>query len=302
MIKEKQLKRNAHSVDFAKKQVFHGESLIVCPSSMIGYGLGVYTRDVLVKDDLITKVECDEISAEQYKIMKKSKDTRFRYTLSLEGKYYIGKAFLSSGCGLGSFINKTGNNNCKLVSRGNEIWVQIDSYVVPAWSELFLPLNEEETNKMIMKETKLPMRTIPHGIQFADKQVFYGESLIISPSSIAGAGLGVFTRDLLLKDDLITKFECEEIDIYEHNKMKVENNYRLRYALQIDGKIYVGQDKLTPGCGLGSFINTARGSSSSNNCKFVHKKDRSEIWIKVSSNQILAGSELFIPYGTGYHL
>ena len=138
---------------------------------------------------------------------------------------------------------------------------------------------------------------------YANKQVYLQEDVYIHVSSVSNAGLGVYTSNTFHKGDIITKFECTEIDDCEVHKMKIEGNPKFKYILKMRGKFFLGLSTPEKGKGLGSFINTSKNAVGDNNrynnCNYSFRGD--DIYI-VATERILAYHELFLPYGVGCKL
>lgn len=126
----------------------------------------------------------------------------------------------------------------------------------------------------------------------------YNKHLVeIRPSSIPGAGLGLFAIADIPKGTIIdmyhgtrlTKKELEEGDSVES-----------MYIMQINKNLYIDSSKEK--C-IVAFTNDARGLNRTpgvrNNCYFALAPDNKNMFMKTSKN-IKTGSELFTFYGKTY--
>ena len=155
----------------------------------------------------------------------------------------------------------------------------------------------------VMNQCNEEKEEAQNNILYANKQVYLQEDVYIHISSVSNAGLGVYTSTTFHKGDIITKFECAEIDDYDVHKMKMEGDPKFKYILKMRGKFFLGLPTPEKGKGLGSFINTSKNAAAdnnrSNNCSYSFRGD--DIYI-VATERILAYHELFLPYGIGCKL
>lgn len=119
----------------------------------------------------------------------------------------------------------------------------------------------------------------------------------IRPSTIEGAGLGLFAVEDFKKDDLIVPYEGEFIDEEELNRRYGDDT--AKYALQINKDLYIDS-----ACsrGTGAFINQAQ-TKAKNNARLSKFPGRRTIAPHASVRaikSIKAGDEIFVDYGDEY--
>lgn len=127
-----------------------------------------------------------------------------------------------------------------------------------------------------------------------------GGSLYMHPSSGHNAGLGVFTRNIIREGEIITKFECKQIDQMELNELVTTKSPKFQYVYQLNRqKIFLGLDVPEENKGLGSFINCGGKSKIGiNNCEICFRDHQPVVR---TTKDIDAYHELFMAYGAGYN-
>jgi SET domain-containing protein len=123
-------------------------------------------------------------------------------------------------------------------------------------------------------------------------------NLILKPSSIQGAGLGVFTMDFIPENTIIDEYKGELIETmepiydkycYEIQSMDKEKNIP---------SIYVSALKL-PRCYMAMINDASYNSQFTNNCDFQESIEHRNVFV-VSTRDIEPGEELFVVYGESY--
>ena len=123
--------------------------------------------------------------------------------------------------------------------------------------------------------------------------------LRVAPSTIRGAGLGLFARQAIEAGELIAQYTGERLDGEEFSHRLRTNRTSGDFALRVARGVYIDAEH-TPWC-LPRYINDATGSELSNNCRFVLDAERESAAIH-TVRSIHAGEELLVPYGEGYWL
>ena len=126
-----------------------------------------------------------------------------------------------------------------------------------------------------------------------------GGSLYLHISGAPNSGLGVFTRKIIRKGQIITKFEGEKIDSLQFNDLKTTRNNKLKYVFYWNKQsIFLGSDTPEEGKGLGSFINNGgKNKVGDNNCELCVKEG--QVFVRTIKD-INSYHELFMAYGSGY--
>lgn len=134
-------------------------------------------------------------------------------------------------------------------------------------------------------KTKTSIKSTTSQPSYYHKSVF---DLYIANSTIANAGLGVFTRELIHKNTVIDEYYG---DVYEISHSPS------RYYFEIEQGVGIDAFNL-PRCYM-AMINDAYGSNYTVNCEFVIDKSARRVFIKAST-EIHPEQELFISYGDQY--
>jgi hypothetical protein len=126
-----------------------------------------------------------------------------------------------------------------------------------------------------------------------------GGSLYLHISGAPNSGLGVFTRKIIRKGQIITKFEGKKIDSLQFNDLKTTRNNKLKYVFYWNKQsIFLGSDTPEEGKGLGSFINNGgKNKVGDNNCELCVKEG--QVFVRTTKD-INSYHELFMAYGSGY--
>ena len=140
--------------------------------------------------------------------------------------------------------------------------------------------------------------------QHEDKRVEYAKSQVFTQRDVylhctEKAGLGVFTREPMLKGTVITKFEGNRITALDVDKLKKQKHPSLRYVYQLNKNAFIkGITDPVEDKGLGSFVNNGgKNRQADNNCEFCVINN--EVFVR-SVRDILAYRELYVPYRCGY--
>jgi len=121
----------------------------------------------------------------------------------------------------------------------------------------------------------------------------------VAPSTIPGAGFGLFTRQPRRSGDFLAS--------YTGRLLSARKNQRTfpwaggSYMLYIDARHAL--DAADPTCGVGRFANTARGDNvqRSNNARYAVDKKRKSADI-VATRCMQANDEIFVAYGLAYRM
>lgn len=159
--------------------------------------------------------------------------------------------------------------------------------------------NTKVSNSKNVKETS-PAQSehiVSNGDHF--ENFVLGGGLYLHVSGAPGAGLGVYTRKILRKGQIITKVESEKIDILQLNELRTTKSNKMKYVVLWNKQnIFLGIDVPEEGKGLGSFINCGgKNKSGDNNCEFCLRNG--ELVVRTTKD-IDSYHELFIAYGSGY--
>ena len=155
--------------------------------------------------------------------------------------------------------------------------------------------NQDEDNKSTQKE-----KTAPKDASETKFENFtLGGSLYMHISGAPNSGLGVFTRKIIRKGQIITKFECEKIDMLQFNDLKTTRSNKLQYVYLLNKQnIFLGSDTPEEGKGLGSFINCGgKNKVGENNCEICFREG--QLLVRTVKD-IDSYHELFMAYGSGY--
>ena len=160
--------------------------------------------------------------------------------------------------------------------------------------------NTKVSNSKNVKETSPPAQSehiVSNGDHF-ENFVLQG-TLYLHFSGASGAGLGVFTRKILRKGQIITKVESEKIDILQLNELRTMKSNKMKYVIFWNKQnIFLGIDVPEEGKGFGSFINCGgKNKSGDNNCEFCLRNG--ELVVRTTKD-IDSYHELFTAYGSGY--
>jgi SET domain-containing protein len=128
------------------------------------------------------------------------------------------------------------------------------------------------------------------------------KGLEVKLSNIHGAGLGLFTKQAISKNQIITFYDGEIIDWSIAKKLDTENKSSHIRSLAfgfsaIDGFKKIPQDN---NCGLGSFINDGFKNNNSKFKKVFLKNCAREIILVIATRFIEQNEEIFISYGNSY--
>lgn len=133
--------------------------------------------------------------------------------------------------------------------------------------------------------------------KFSDYKQYNKHLVMISPSSIPGAGLGLFAIADIPKDTIIDIYHGKRLTRKEYLDNPRVNDM---YIMEVNRNLYIDASEER---GIIAFTNDARGLNRTpgvrNNCYFELAPDKKNIFMKTSKN-IKAGSELFTFYGDSY--
>lgn len=117
----------------------------------------------------------------------------------------------------------------------------------------------------------------------------------IRPSSIEGAGLGLFAVEDFQKGDFIVPYEGEFINEAELNRRYGDDT--AKYALKVSKNVYIDS-----ACsrGTGAFINQATKKTNNNAALFRGTSRRPQDSSVRALKAIKAGEEIFVSYGSKY--
>lgn len=126
-----------------------------------------------------------------------------------------------------------------------------------------------------------------------------GGTLYMHISGAPNSGLGVFTRKIIRKGEIITKFEGEKIDSLQLNDLRTTKSNKLKYVYCLNNQnIFLGLDTPEEGKGLGSFINNGgKNKVAENNCEICFREG--QLLVR-TVRDIDSYHELFMAYGSGY--
>lgn len=120
------------------------------------------------------------------------------------------------------------------------------------------------------------------------------KDLVVKPSTIPGAGKGLFTKVFIPKDSFIIQYEGD-ISTWKEIKHEWDNDYIYYVNAQHVINARHRRDAIA------RYINDANGLSRmkgfSNNC--FYKKIGTAVWVQ-ATRDIPARSELFVSYGRDY--
>jgi hypothetical protein len=132
----------------------------------------------------------------------------------------------------------------------------------------------------------------------------------VRPSTIAGAGKGLFARNPDLAEDaiafrtgdLIMQYNGEHISMEEvqqrYHSEHTGRNYTAPYGFRVDAMRAIDGAKMR---GAASLANTVRGAGGRPNARFSVNNNTHSVSIKASRN-IRNNEEIFVAYGGGYHM
>ena len=118
--------------------------------------------------------------------------------------------------------------------------------------------------------------------------------LEVRPSTVEGAGYGLFTKIDRKKGEYICNYDGEYLTLKQFN-----NRYKKKfpiYVLQIHNDLFIDAKDSES---FGKYINNAKNSGLKSNCRFYINRKNHAVSVKSTKN-IVANSELFIPYGRSY--
>lgn len=131
--------------------------------------------------------------------------------------------------------------------------------------------------------------TITHPMcAFHTRQVL---GLYVAPSTIKGAGMGLFTTKPIKRNTHIINYEGEKISQKEYDKRYSDCDFGV-YGMTLNSKWVI--DARATDSGLGRYICDYRGSNSTQNVEYLSTSRKVEIW---SIRDIEAGEELLVDYG-----
>lgn len=123
---------------------------------------------------------------------------------------------------------------------------------------------------------------------------FLEKELLVKPSTLPGAGQGLFTRSEIPAGTRIVEYKGK-VTTWKEVKHDVDNGYL--YVINDNHVIDAGKAKKA----LARYANDAKGlvriKGISNNCKYVN--DEGKVYIE-SVKSIPAGSEILVGYGKEY--
>lgn len=123
---------------------------------------------------------------------------------------------------------------------------------------------------------------------------FLEKELLVKPSTLPGAGQGLFTRSEIPAGTRIVEYKGK-VTTWKEVKHDVDNGYL--YVINDNHVIDAGKAKKA----LARYANDAKGlvriKGISNNCKYVN--DEGKVYIE-SVKSIPAGSEILVSYGKEY--
>jgi hypothetical protein len=146
--------------------------------------------------------------------------------------------------------------------------------------------------------------------QYCVDHLITEKHLQIKPSTIAGAGKGLFARNPDLPDnaivfktgDKIMEYSGEEIPLAEvqqrYHSEHTGRNYTAPYAFRVDSMRAIDAAGKR---GAASFANSSRGTGGRPNARFSVSNNTHNVSVKASRN-ITNNSEIFIAYGNSYRL
>jgi hypothetical protein len=126
------------------------------------------------------------------------------------------------------------------------------------------------------------------------------DGLAIAPSTIAEAGLGLFTTVARRKGERIVPYRGRSVHL-----ASADERYGGVYVLQLTATRFI--DAAAPSSGAGRYSNTARKHNIArqqcrgNNAHFTIHRATNTAWITATRN-IRAGEEVFTAYGSTYRL
>lgn len=119
----------------------------------------------------------------------------------------------------------------------------------------------------------------------------------LRPSSISGAGEGVFARTAIPAGAFVTPFDGRLVPMHTCETSKTwDYEYQMAHGAHLVPSLTKRADR-----GLGHLLNDAIHADvtgRSNNCKF-HELDRATLWVR-TRQAVAAGDELLVPYGFQY--
>jgi hypothetical protein len=120
--------------------------------------------------------------------------------------------------------------------------------------------------------------------------------LEVKPSTIEGAGYGLFTKIDKKKGDYICNYDGEYLSLKQYN-----NRYKNKnpvYVLQLYHDLFIDAKNIES---FGKYVNNSKNSGVKSNCKFYINRKNDAVSIKATKN-ISANSEIFVPYGRSYNI
>ncbi len=124
------------------------------------------------------------------------------------------------------------------------------------------------------------------------------DQLLIAPSGIAEAGLGLFTTKTRRKGERIAPYTGKYVKLTSLN-----DKYGGVYVLQLSRTLFI--DAAAPSSGAARYSNTARSHNVArkechgNNAHFTLNRRNGTAWI-TATRSIPAGEEVFTAYGGSY--
>lgn len=117
----------------------------------------------------------------------------------------------------------------------------------------------------------------------------------VLPSSIPGAGFGLFATRDYDQGDFVTRYGGVEITEEDH----IKNHHRSEYVIRTrSGALIDAVVVLHPLKEKGRWINDARGTKFLNNC-FWYERNRGLLFV-LTLSPVKMGEEFFIDYGDKY--
>lgn len=132
-------------------------------------------------------------------------------------------------------------------------------------------------------------------------------TVFVAPSTLPGAGRGLFVRSDVARGDRLTEYDGELIDHTEAMRRRNAVPRRDSHIRNLGGGVYADAASIDPqrpaGAGLGGFANDGTPSGRQNNAEMIQVWDsrcaRYRVLVIAISN-IKAGQEVLLSYGRDY--
>lgn len=129
-----------------------------------------------------------------------------------------------------------------------------------------------------------------------------GDGVYLAPSTLDGAGLGLFAGKAFPRLALVTRFDGELIDRDEAlRRREAGRDSHIRtlslMSTYIDGRFPAPQEETMAGRGGASMVNDGAPNGVANNTQFVKRGDA--VYLQ-ATRDVAKGEELLVSYGRGY--